>query len=206
MNIVSTYRKELKDKILKVAMNEFFAHGIKNVKIDDIAKKLSISKRTLYELFVDKETLLLACMEQQELDFENHMMNFSEEHNNDAIDIILEFHNMQMEDKCKVSPDFFSDFTKYKKVSEFLAKKRDERNSHAVEFFEKGIDQGYFRKDINYSLALKICQANIQNIMEKQLYKDYDMSEIFKSFIFVFVRGLCTTKGLKVLDKELLVP
>lgn len=47
------YRKELKGKILKTAMEQFLLHGIKKIKMDDIAKILGISKRTLYEIYQD---------------------------------------------------------------------------------------------------------------------------------------------------------
>ena len=43
------YREELKQRIIDVAMKEFWQKGVKAVKMDDIANDLSISKRTLYE-------------------------------------------------------------------------------------------------------------------------------------------------------------
>ena len=54
----TSYRTALKDKILESAMLLFAQQGIRAVKMDDIATSLAISKRTLYELFDDKETLL----------------------------------------------------------------------------------------------------------------------------------------------------
>lgn len=47
-NSQNSYRQELRERILATAMNEFYTKGIKAVKMDDIAKRLSISKRTLY--------------------------------------------------------------------------------------------------------------------------------------------------------------
>ena len=43
-------------------MAMFIAQGIKSVRMDDIARQLSISKRTLYEMFGDKEELLYQCI------------------------------------------------------------------------------------------------------------------------------------------------
>ena len=51
MNIENEYRKEIKEKILQLATTMFFQHGIRKVKMDDIANYLKISKRTLYELY-----------------------------------------------------------------------------------------------------------------------------------------------------------
>lgn len=49
INCQTAYRRELRNRILSVSMDEFHAHGVRAVKMDDIACKLSISKRTLYE-------------------------------------------------------------------------------------------------------------------------------------------------------------
>lgn len=59
MNIENEYRKEIKEKILQLATTMFFQHGIRKVKMDDIANYLKISKRTLYELYQNKETCFM---------------------------------------------------------------------------------------------------------------------------------------------------
>ena len=51
----TTYRQELKEKILITAVELFHKNGIKSVKMDDIANELKISKRTLYEIYSNKE-------------------------------------------------------------------------------------------------------------------------------------------------------
>lgn len=53
-----TPRPELRERIIETAVEAFSAHGIKSITMDDIATSLGISKRTLYEVFSDKETLL----------------------------------------------------------------------------------------------------------------------------------------------------
>ena len=52
---MTTHRESLHDRILDVAMSLFLEHGIRAVRMDDIANHLSISKRTLYEVFSNKE-------------------------------------------------------------------------------------------------------------------------------------------------------
>lgn len=59
---MSKYRIELRGKILDVAIEEFLVNGIKTVKMDDIASKMGISKRTMYELFTDKKDFSLPGM------------------------------------------------------------------------------------------------------------------------------------------------
>ena len=54
----NSQRGELRDRIIETASEAVTAHGIKSITMDDIAASLSISKRTLYEVFQDKESLL----------------------------------------------------------------------------------------------------------------------------------------------------
>ena len=51
-----------RELIVEQAAKMFVNQGVKAVRMDDIAHELSISKRTLYELFGDKEELLYLCI------------------------------------------------------------------------------------------------------------------------------------------------
>ena len=62
---VNSEKKEIYSLIVEAAHTLFIEHGIKDVKMDDIAARLSISKRTIYELFKDKEELLLEVLKFQ---------------------------------------------------------------------------------------------------------------------------------------------
>lgn len=48
----------VKERIVKSALNLFWRYGIKSVTMDDIAKDLGISKRTIYQHYADKEAIL----------------------------------------------------------------------------------------------------------------------------------------------------
>ena len=52
-----------RERVIPAASRMFITQGCKNVTMDDVAKKLRMSKRTLYEMFGDKEALLNECME-----------------------------------------------------------------------------------------------------------------------------------------------
>ena len=56
---INQYRKELRDKIIAYAMREFHQCGVKAVKMDEISRGLRVSKRTVYEIFGDKEFKVL---------------------------------------------------------------------------------------------------------------------------------------------------
>ena len=54
----SVHKQELRERIVETAMRAFSMQGIRAVKMDDVAKMLGISKRTLYELYENKEYLI----------------------------------------------------------------------------------------------------------------------------------------------------
>ena len=118
------YRTELPGKILNTAMREFLHRGVKSVKMDDIANLLGISKRTLYEIYSNKEELLLECVRLQEEENDRHMVEYSNVPNHSVIDIFIEFYKHQIEGVSNVSPAFFQDIHKYKTVMDFYEKKR----------------------------------------------------------------------------------
>lgn len=91
MSGLTPYRQELRERILKAAMSEFFEKGIKAIKMDDIARRLSISKRTVYEIYSNKEELLLEGMRSADQEFDEYIREFSEQDNHDVMDTLIEF-------------------------------------------------------------------------------------------------------------------
>ena len=63
----TSYRASLRGRIIDCALQEFADNGIRAVRMNDIASALAISKRTLYELFKDKETLLFESVKEYEV-------------------------------------------------------------------------------------------------------------------------------------------
>ena len=52
-----------KDRIIAESTDLFVRYGVKSVRMDDIASRLGVSKRTIYELFGDRESLIRTCVE-----------------------------------------------------------------------------------------------------------------------------------------------
>ena len=51
-----------RETIIQLAAEMFVGQGIKAVRMDDIARHIGVSKRTIYEQFGDKEELLYQCL------------------------------------------------------------------------------------------------------------------------------------------------
>ena len=194
------YKMELRNRILKAAMTEFLHKGVKSVKMDDIANTLAISKRTLYEIYSNKEELLLEAVRIHEQEFNDHMLQYSLDKNHNVMDIIIEFYKKKLLDIADVSPLFLVELRKYKQVAEYLEKQNAERHNNALLFFHRGVKEGFFRSDLNFDIILKTSSASVNYAMETQMYKNYSITAIMHNTIFLYLRGICTTKGIKELD------
>ena len=203
INVQTEYQEQLKDRILNLAMQEFYVNGIKRVKMDDIAKKLVISKRTLYEIYNKKEDLLLEGIKMSECLCENHMEKFQQEKTPDVMDILVEFYKVQMERVRMINPLFFVELHKYSKIVSYLNKQHELRRHKSQKFFVRGVRDGYFRDDIDYGLVERFSTATMEYVMDNKLYKIYSMQHILYNVMFLFMRGFCTDKGLVIMDMKI---
>lgn len=197
------YRRELKGKILAIAMNEFVHRGIRAVKMDDIARQLSISKRTLYEVFTNKEELLFEVLKTVHLQWENEMKEFADDSRHNVMDIMMKFYQIQIDNQTRIPADFLIEADKFPRAMKYFQEQQKKHDSNALNFFKRGVAEGYFRDDIDYNLISKIRQGCMQVCMKNQIYQRYPIDYIFRNVIFVFLRGLCTQKGLSQLDNNL---
>ena len=202
-NEPTEYKQQLKDRILECAINEFRIKGIKAVKMDDLAAILVISKRTLYEIYRNKELLLLAVVKAGVSDYEAHMSKFMLNTQASVISTIVEFYRYQMQLLTSISPAYFADIDKYPLVTRWLEKNRQKNNETANQFFQEGVRQGFFRKDVDYSLISEVGHATMSYIMRKQVYNRYGMKQILHDVIMLYIRGFCTIKGIEAMEKEL---
>lgn len=196
---LSKHKQSLKDKILRTAMKSFKENGIRAVKMDDIAKKLSISKRTLYEIYANKEELLLEGVKMHNEDVDEILSGLLQTNPN-VMDIILMFYKIQTENIRNTNPLFYEELHRYPGILAFMKKTHDSSNVKAQAFFKKGINDGYFREDINYDIISMLADVQINYIMANKFYKKYSLLEIFNSIVLVTVRGFSTQKGLQVLE------
>ncbi|MCH5302499.1 MAG: TetR/AcrR family transcriptional regulator [Prevotella sp.] len=193
------YRQSLHERIIEVAMDSFVKNGIKAVRMDDIAKALMISKRTLYEVYETKELLLYECIkyhhEQKALLLNQYM---AEKHN--VIEIIVFLYRMRSETYGKMNPLFYEDIVKYPMAWQYLESRKKQSHENFFTFMQQGVNEGFFRNDVNYELISHLFEAIGAYLFGEHLYIKYTHEEMCRNMVFVTLRGFCTEKGVKVLD------
>ncbi len=202
-NISTAYRQQLVGRTIEVAMDEFKRKGIKVVKMDDIAKLLSVSKRTLYEIFENKEKLLMTCMVHGHQQFEDEMKAFIDSGDRTVIDLVLMFYRIQMRNMRDITPAFLYDLHQHRAVAKYNDDKREERKQRSREFYQRGIEQGLFRADVNFELMNHVLTEAMDHVILNRIYENYEPIEVFRNLIMIYVRGCCTLRGIEELEKKL---
>lgn len=196
----TAYRASLRERIIEKAMQDFSKHGIRAVKMDTLAKELGISKRTMYEIFEDKESLLFEGIKVYGERKREYMHSYAEE-GHDVIDIIMEAYHMKVEEVRAVNPDFYLDLMKYPRLAQYIKEAQQKSREGFLAFMKRGVDDGYFRPDVNYELVPHIFDALGQYILTNSLVQQYSVEELFSNCFLIALRGFCTDKGLHTIDK-----
>ena len=123
----ASQKAELRERIIMTATEAFTLKGIKCITMDDIAAALGISKRTLYEVFADKESLLKECILQKQAERDKYLQEIYEQSNN-VLEVILAVFQKSIEIFHQTNKRFFEDIKKYPKVYAMM-KDRSESDS-----------------------------------------------------------------------------
>lgn len=195
---------DTKDRIIEGASKMFMTYGIKSVTMDSLANQFGISKRTIYEVFSDKDELLIAVLTriaQKQKDLVTKVLDESE----NSIVAIFKMLEINRDNFQYMSPAFQSDLKKYH--HDILIKDADKlempdyRNHYQV--IEKGIKEGYFRKEINADLVNR-CLYNLgRSVMDSDQYpyEQFSRREVIKSIFINYLRGISTSKGLTLINQ-----
>lgn len=181
------------------AIESFTTHGIKCITMDDIAASLGISKRTLYEVFADKESLLLECVLKEQREMTEFLAEVHARATN-VLEVILVCYQRSIETFHRTNKRFFEDIKKYPNVYEVMRKYRERDSDSSVAFFMMGVEQGIFRSDVNFAIVNLLAREQIDLLMNTEICKEYSFLEVYESIMFTYIRGISTEKGAQVLE------
>lgn len=84
---------------------------------------------------------------------------------------------------------------RYPQVKKFLDEQNNLMRDSSYGFIQRGVEEGYFRADLNYQMAVLQFDAMGEYIMQKELYRQYSIEEIFRNLVFVSLRGFVPTRA-----------
>lgn len=192
-------RATLREEIVEKAAEAFLKSGIKTVRMDDIANSLSISKRTLYELFSDKEQLLMEVF--RLLDGrENRYISEIASRTDNVLEVIFAFYKRKLGELANTNPAFLRDLRKYPKTLNLIREARKKADAAALTYLNKGVKQGIFRSDVNFEIINQATLMQLEMMIYSDLTESYPLDEIYGEITVLHMRGIMTETGLKMLD------
>lgn len=193
---------ELKERIIEEASELFFHNGIRSITMSDIASHLGISKRTLYEVFKDKEELLEACIKGNIEKADLEMKVLLEESEN-VIDIMMRIYAKNLNDIHSINKSVVHDLKKYHpNIYKIITCKQKDNTNAFFPLFEKGVEQGLLRDDINFEILMWTLKAQFRVLMEGDMPENkYPISDFVLAIILNFTRGIATPKGNELIDE-----
>ena len=193
----------MKERILDCASRMFFKNGIRAVTMNDVAEALGISKRTLYDYVENKDDLLgQAIVFQYEIDVEKYKELETAAKN--PVDLIFRHFRYTVLRINDIHPNFINELQRsFPQVwNDKVAPLMTERESLVRQLVHDGIEQGYFRSDINPDIAAKMLFAQVDMMSDTETFPPdrYPRAYLFRHILTGFLRGLATEKGLKEIE------
>lgn len=190
-------------RILKDVAMMFKDSGIRSVTMEHISTELGISKRTLYEIFSDKDDLVKQVIEEG-VKAHKEFCTKAIETSENVIEAIFKIGQLNVEMYHKINPIFFDDLRKFHSN---IFKKIQEKDgikdiSITKSLFEIGIKDGLFSSDLNIEIVNIFIHKVFDFIYEDEL-KVFPHEDLSNSILIPYFNGICTQKGKDLINKYL---
>ena len=196
---------DTKQLIIKTATQLFVENGVRTVTIERIARELRTSKRTIYQHFDNKGDLLNACLAiyHQRIQSENEAI-IDEAPN--AIAALGRLHHEIVKRTYQVNPNFFSDIIHYHPglLEESYRNTNNFAHQQIIDIATWGIEDGIFRKDMDIDVSGKTVLMMLKLLKDNKLFPvtDYSKERLTFGILVPYLRGLCTLKGVQLLEEQ----
>lgn len=185
-------------RILLTAKSDFMRFGFKSISMDDLAERCGVSKKTLYENFSSKETLINATLA---LHFDDHVKQLDQVRNSskNAVDELLGQFDIVSNDLQSLKAGVLYELEKYyhnswKIFEEFRSSKV---TKYCLQNLERGKREGLYRRNINNRVILYLYLHNIDAVMheERGVLDEVPIYLRFKETLSYHLHGILNAKG-----------
>ncbi|WP_162126606.1 TetR/AcrR family transcriptional regulator [Flavobacterium phycosphaerae] len=191
-------------KIIDKATEMYLSFGFKSVTMDDIASKMGISKKTIYQHFENKTDLVEAVTMHLFETISCGIDNIQAMDKN-PIEELYAIKDFVLKNLKNESTSPIYQLQKYyPQIHKTLMSRQFEKMGDCViENLRKGIEQGLFRDDINLELIGRFYFAGMTSIKDAELFNPIQFSSklVQETYLEYHVRGISTAKGIAVLEE-----
>ncbi|TCO09894.1 TetR/AcrR family transcriptional regulator [Natronoflexus pectinivorans] len=198
---------EIRERILDTAGKMFFTEGIRRVTMDAIARKMGMSKRTIYEIFKDKNEILRASIADL-IDKNELELNELKERSANSMELIVGAFEFGIKAINEVNPVYFEDLELYHPElwNETMYRRKQESYRDFQNLVKQGIKEGFFREKLNVPLVAKIFIEQMNAMHRRDVFPahEYPAAELFETLFLNYIRGISTYAGIEKLEELLL--
>ncbi len=193
-----------KESILEEVTKMFKVNGIKPVTMDNISMDLKISKRTLYEIFKDKDDLVkqvLMSIKEKSNAKKKEIINKSD----NVIEAMFEIAKLKLKNEVseKTNPKVSEDLKKYHPAiyEEAVQKFSEEAYNMLFKLIERGKFENYFKKEIDTEILIYTLQK-IASSIEKDsgIFLIKPPRAFHETLTLPYLRGISTQEGQALID------
>lgn len=193
-----------KDRILEGAEELFFKAGIRSVTMDEIARHLGMSKKTIYQFYRDKDDIVSALIQSRLEQDKEELCSIGSKSSN----VMEELINMMKHSEeffSRVNPILIHDLQKYypEAWAFFQQFKANVVIDSMQQILDRGIEQGYVRADIDTKVMARMRVWQIELGFDSSLYphNEFNSWKVQLQFLEHFIYGICTEKGYQVINQ-----
>ncbi|MCI0752082.1 MAG: TetR/AcrR family transcriptional regulator [Flammeovirgaceae bacterium] len=193
--------KDTKEKILKGTEDLFMRFGVRSISMDDIARHLGVSKKTLYQHFADKDDLVF-WVSNNHLQCDQREFEEMQTSSENAVEELAKISLHMKRHMEEINPALLFDLQKFhlKAWNLWLKFKNDVIRESVVRNLRQGIKEGYFREDMNPEIMAVVRIELIQFAFDQAVFprEKFKLTEVQLQIFDHFVFGLVTEKGRKL--------
>ena len=187
------------------ALAVFMKYGIKSVTMDDLARHLGMSKKTIYSFVKDKNDLITRGLDMQHCKESMVMEDICCKGLN-AIDEMFEIGHFIQGMLNELHPSIHYDLEKYhaEVFHDMLAKHETSVYDCISRNLQKGVNEGVYRKDLNIDVIAKLYTKRIDNVFDAELFPPSEIafSEVYAIMFRYHILGVASPEGAAYLEKK----
>ncbi len=181
-------------------------YGIRSVTMDDVAREASISKKTLYQYFDNKDKLVsevaLYHLKLESKEFEQIEMIAQ-----DAIHEIFLVTMCLRKHVFKMNPSVLFDMQKYHSEAwdHYMHFKNTTVRGYIERNIARGIKEGYFRQEIDPKVLSILRVEQVQLAFDTKAFPqhEFDFASVQLQILDHFIHGLLTDAGREKYEEHL---
>ena len=191
-------------KFLEQVSDLFFRLGLKSVTMDDIARHLGISKKTLYNQVSNKSELVSKIM-MAHIEHDKCCIRDLRTESENAIDALLYITRHLKSNSANISPTVIFDLQKYYPATwqQFLDYKNSFLYDMILENIQRGLKEGLYRNNIHPPLIAKFYTSWLDRFAENlaHFHPEISFLELHREHMKYHIHGIASDKGIKYLKK-----